>query len=180
MWSHSVGRPYNNNPTLLRYGCTRYSPKCLSILMKLVGTFFLIIITIACANSPTPQLYPYILLFLAILVYIPSLLWSFSAAPQLSSELNFIMQELDRFYNRAIKLANNLVSPGRSSPQTPQRWLLLLFAFTLLVSQVWRSIVTATENKNLAILFKRTLLFLATRGHQSNVIWRYDIRHFLF
>lgn len=56
------------------------------------------------------QFFPYILLLLAILVYIPALFWNFTAAPHLSSDLKFIMVELDRFYNRAIKLAKNLVS----------------------------------------------------------------------
>uniref|UniRef100_A0A3Q1GSX1 Pannexin n=1 Tax=Acanthochromis polyacanthus TaxID=80966 RepID=A0A3Q1GSX1_9TELE len=54
--------------------------------------------------------FPYILLSLAILLYIPALLWRFTAAPHISSDLSFIMEELDRFYNRAIKLAKNLAS----------------------------------------------------------------------
>ncbi|XP_061686008.1 pannexin-1-like isoform X2 [Syngnathoides biaculeatus] len=56
------------------------------------------------------KFFPYILLSLAIFVYIPALFWRFTAAPHLSSDLNFIMEELDRFYNRAIKLAKNLAS----------------------------------------------------------------------
>ncbi|XP_077461682.1 pannexin-1-like [Stigmatopora argus] len=56
------------------------------------------------------KFFPYILLSLAILVYIPALFWRFTAAPHLSSDLKFILEELDRFYNRAIKLAKNLAS----------------------------------------------------------------------
>ncbi|XP_022061144.1 pannexin-1 [Acanthochromis polyacanthus] len=56
------------------------------------------------------KFFPYILLSLAILLYIPALLWRFTAAPHISSDLSFIMEELDRFYNRAIKLAKNLAS----------------------------------------------------------------------
>ncbi|XP_068607382.1 pannexin-1-like [Brachionichthys hirsutus] len=56
------------------------------------------------------KFFPYVLLSLAILLYIPALLWRFTAAPHLSSDLSFIMEELDRFYNRAIKLAKNLAS----------------------------------------------------------------------
>ncbi|XP_070839431.1 pannexin-1-like isoform X1 [Chaetodon trifascialis] len=56
------------------------------------------------------KFFPYILLFLAILLYIPALLWRFTAAPHLSSDLNFIMEELDRFYNRSIRFAKNLAS----------------------------------------------------------------------
>ncbi|XP_061578840.1 pannexin-1-like [Cololabis saira] len=56
------------------------------------------------------KFFPYILLLLAILMYIPALLWRFTAAPHLSSDLRFIMEELDRFYNRAIQLTKNLAS----------------------------------------------------------------------
>ncbi|CAK6962896.1 pannexin-1-like [Scomber scombrus] len=43
-------------------------------------------------------------------MYIPALFWRFTAAPHLSSDLNFIMEELDRFYNQAIRLAKNLAT----------------------------------------------------------------------
>ncbi|XP_074551520.1 pannexin-1b [Halichoeres trimaculatus] len=56
------------------------------------------------------KFFPYILLLVAILLYTPALFWRFTAAPHISSDLNFIMEELDRFYNRSIKLAKNLVS----------------------------------------------------------------------
>ncbi|KAI1903167.1 hypothetical protein AGOR_G00024420 [Albula goreensis] len=56
------------------------------------------------------KFFPYILLLVAILLYIPALLWRFTAAPHLFSDLNFIMEELDRSYNRAIKLAKSLAS----------------------------------------------------------------------
>ncbi|XP_036381491.1 pannexin-1-like [Megalops cyprinoides] len=56
------------------------------------------------------KFFPYILLLVAILMYIPALFWRFTAAPHLFSDLNFIMEELDRSYNRAIKLAKNLAT----------------------------------------------------------------------
>ncbi|XP_046695430.1 pannexin-1b isoform X2 [Silurus meridionalis] len=56
------------------------------------------------------KFFPYILLLLAILVYVPALFWRFTAAPQLSSDLSFIMEELDRCYNRAIQHAKNIAS----------------------------------------------------------------------
>ncbi|XP_062309388.1 pannexin-1b [Osmerus eperlanus] len=56
------------------------------------------------------KFFPYILLLVAILMYIPALFWRFTAAPHLSSDLNFIMEELDRSYNRAITLAKNLAA----------------------------------------------------------------------
>lgn len=68
------------------------------------------------------QFFPYILLLLAILLYIPALFWRFTAAPHLSSDLNFIMEELDRFYNRAIRLAKNLASlDGKGAPEDTPR-----------------------------------------------------------
>uniref|UniRef100_A0A3Q3GP03 Pannexin n=1 Tax=Labrus bergylta TaxID=56723 RepID=A0A3Q3GP03_9LABR len=67
------------------------------------------------------KFFPYILLLLAILLYIPALLWRFTAAPHLSSDLNFIMEELDRFYNRAIRLAKNLASlDNKDAPEDTQ------------------------------------------------------------
>ncbi|KAL4657350.1 pannexin-1-like [Arapaima gigas] len=54
--------------------------------------------------------FPYMLLLVAIFMYIPSVIWRFTAAPHLFSDLNFMMEELDRTYNRAIKRAEALVS----------------------------------------------------------------------
>lgn len=69
-----------------------------------------------------PQFFPYILLLLAILLYIPALLWRFTAVPHLSSDLNFIMEELDRFYNRSIRLAKNLASlDSKEASEDPPR-----------------------------------------------------------
>ncbi len=44
------------------------------------------------------------------LIYIPALFWRFTAVPSLSSDLSFIMEELDRCYNRAIRLAKSLTT----------------------------------------------------------------------
>nr|XP_020451960.1 pannexin-1 [Monopterus albus] len=67
------------------------------------------------------KFFPYILLLLATLLYIPALLWRLTAAPHLSSDLNFIMEELDRFYNHAIKLAKNLASlDNKDTPEDTQ------------------------------------------------------------
>ncbi|XP_062423314.1 pannexin-1 isoform X2 [Rhea pennata] len=56
------------------------------------------------------KFFPYILLLVAILLYLPCLFWRFTAAPHLSSDLKFIMEELDKAYNRAIKAANSICS----------------------------------------------------------------------
>ncbi|KAF7251132.1 Pannexin-1 [Varanus komodoensis] len=53
------------------------------------------------------KFFPYILLLVAILLYLPYLFWRFTAAPHLGSDLRFIMEELDKAYNRAIKAANS-------------------------------------------------------------------------
>ncbi|KAL4697020.1 hypothetical protein H8959_002718 [Pygathrix nigripes] len=53
------------------------------------------------------QFFPYILLLFAILLYLPPLFWRFAAAPHICSDLKFIMEELDKVYNRAIKAAKS-------------------------------------------------------------------------
>ncbi|XP_061484802.1 pannexin-1 isoform X2 [Rhineura floridana] len=53
------------------------------------------------------KFFPYILLLVAILLYLPYLFWRFTSAPHLCSDLKFIMEELDKAYNRAIKAANS-------------------------------------------------------------------------
>lgn len=54
------------------------------------------------------QFFPYILLLAAVLLYLPSLFWRFAAAPHLCSDLKFIMEELDKVYNRAIQAAKSV------------------------------------------------------------------------
>nr|XP_023648334.1 pannexin-1 [Paramormyrops kingsleyae] len=56
------------------------------------------------------KFFPYILLLVAVLMYVPALFWRFAAVPCLTSDLAFIMEELDRSYNRAIKLAQSLAA----------------------------------------------------------------------
>ncbi|XP_073193485.1 pannexin-1 isoform X4 [Lepidochelys kempii] len=62
------------------------------------------------------QFFPYILLLVAILLYLPCLFWRFTAAPHLCSDLKFIMEELDKAYNRAIKAANSFHSGDTRDP----------------------------------------------------------------
>lgn len=61
------------------------------------------------------KFFPYILLLVAVLMYGPALFWKLRAAPLLQSDLAFIMEELDRCYNRAVTLAKHL-SSGDSEP----------------------------------------------------------------
>uniref|UniRef100_A0A8C3ILV1 Pannexin n=1 Tax=Chrysemys picta bellii TaxID=8478 RepID=A0A8C3ILV1_CHRPI len=64
------------------------------------------------------QFFPYILLLVAILLYLPCLFWRFTAAPHLCSDLKFIMEELDKAYNRAIKAANSFHSGDTRDPSS--------------------------------------------------------------
>ncbi|KAK2846517.1 hypothetical protein Q5P01_009516 [Channa striata] len=62
------------------------------------------------------KFFPYILLLVAVLMYTPALFWRFSAAPLLQSDLSFIVEELDRCYNRAVTLAKRMATSGQRSP----------------------------------------------------------------
>nr|XP_032628705.1 pannexin-1 [Chelonoidis abingdonii] len=64
------------------------------------------------------KFFPYILLLVAILLYLPCLFWRFTAAPHLCSDLKFIMEELDKAYNRAIKAANSFRSGDTRDPSS--------------------------------------------------------------
>ncbi|XP_074837668.1 pannexin-1 [Carettochelys insculpta] len=64
------------------------------------------------------KFFPYILLLVAILLYLPCLFWRFTAAPHLCSDLKFIMEELDKVYNRAIKAANSLQREDSRGPSS--------------------------------------------------------------
>ncbi|XP_037123655.1 pannexin-1-like isoform X2 [Syngnathus acus] len=56
------------------------------------------------------KFFPYILLLVAMLTYSPALFWRFWSAPLLQSDLGFIMEELDRCYNRAVTLAKRMTT----------------------------------------------------------------------
>jgi pannexin len=60
------------------------------------------------------QFFSYILLLFAVLLYLPTLFWHFTAAPHLCSDLKFIMEELDKVYNRAIKAAKSARTSTRA------------------------------------------------------------------
>ncbi|XP_073871184.1 pannexin-1 isoform X2 [Macaca fascicularis] len=60
-----------------------------------------------CQSKAAVLFFPYILLLFAILLYLPPLFWRFAAAPHICSDLKFIMEELDKVYNRAIKAAKS-------------------------------------------------------------------------
>ncbi|KAI7793800.1 putative pannexin-3 [Triplophysa rosa] len=55
------------------------------------------------------KMFPYSLLVMAVMMYIPSLIWRFLAVPSLSSDLLFIIDELDKSYNRSVRLAQSIL-----------------------------------------------------------------------
>ncbi|KAB0347380.1 hypothetical protein FD754_012237 [Muntiacus muntjak] len=58
--------------------------------------------------SPVFQFFPYILLLVAILLYLLSLFWDFAAAPHVCSGLKFVMEGLNKVYNHAVKAAKSI------------------------------------------------------------------------
>ena len=68
---------------------------------------------------------------------IPALIWRFTAEPHLSSDLNFIMEELDRFYNQAIKLAKNLAALEKKDTSGDTEGYLYLLHLGLLSKATW-------------------------------------------
>ncbi|XP_010073492.1 PREDICTED: pannexin-3 [Pterocles gutturalis] len=57
------------------------------------------------------KVFPYSLLVVAVLMYLPYLLWRYAAAPALHSDLLFIIDELDKSYNRSVRLVQHMRKP---------------------------------------------------------------------
>ncbi|XP_066507350.1 pannexin-3 [Hoplias malabaricus] len=55
------------------------------------------------------KIFPYSLLMMAMMMYLPALIWRFLAVPTLGSDLLFIIDELDKSYNRSVRLAQNIL-----------------------------------------------------------------------
>ncbi|XP_054610618.1 pannexin-3-like isoform X2 [Dunckerocampus dactyliophorus] len=55
------------------------------------------------------KMFPYSLLAMALLMYLPALIWRQLVVPSLGSDLLFIIDELDKSYNRSIRLAQNIL-----------------------------------------------------------------------
>lgn len=69
-----------------------------------------------------PQALPYSLLALAVAMYLPVLLWQYAAAPALSSDLLFIISELDKSYNRSIRLVQHMLKIQQKSSDPHVFW----------------------------------------------------------
>lgn len=55
------------------------------------------------------QMFPYSLLAMAMFMYLPALIWRQLVTPSLGSDLLFIIDELDKSYNRSIRLAQSIL-----------------------------------------------------------------------
>uniref|UniRef100_A0A672JGU8 Pannexin n=1 Tax=Salarias fasciatus TaxID=181472 RepID=A0A672JGU8_SALFA len=55
------------------------------------------------------KMFPYSLLAMAVLMYLPALIWRQLVMPTLASDLLFIIDELDKSYNRSIRLAQSIL-----------------------------------------------------------------------
>lgn len=81
-----------------------------------------------CFLSLPSQMFPYSLLAMAVLMYLPALIWRLLVSPTLGSDLLFIIDELDKSYNRSVRLAQNILEM-RQNTKNPltfqaelQRW----------------------------------------------------------
>ncbi|XP_007894201.1 pannexin-3 [Callorhinchus milii] len=61
------------------------------------------------------KVFPYSLLVIAVTMYLPALIWKLFAKPSLASDLIFITDELDKAYNRSIKVAQLIVKKHENS-----------------------------------------------------------------
>ncbi|GCB83919.1 hypothetical protein scyTo_0024507, partial [Scyliorhinus torazame] len=60
--------------------------------------------------------FPYSLLVIGMIMYIPALIWKVFVTPTLIADLLFIIDELDKAYNRSIKVAQLIVKKHENSP----------------------------------------------------------------
>ncbi|XP_039212535.1 pannexin-3 [Crotalus tigris] len=68
------------------------------------------------------KVFPYSLLVIAVAMYLPYLLWKYAAAPSLNCDLFFIIDELDKSYNRSIRLVQYMVKLQQSEEDPEDFW----------------------------------------------------------
>lgn len=61
------------------------------------------------------KMFPYSLLAMAVLMYLPALIWRQLVMPSLGSDLLFVIDELDKSYNRSVRLAQNILDLRQST-----------------------------------------------------------------
>lgn len=68
------------------------------------------------------QVFPYSLLVVAVLMFLPYLLWRYAAAPALHCDLLFIIDELDKSYNRSVRLVQHMRKVQQASAEPERFW----------------------------------------------------------
>ncbi|PIO28695.1 hypothetical protein AB205_0060510, partial [Aquarana catesbeiana] len=68
------------------------------------------------------KVFPFTLTVVAIAMYLPVVLWKYISRSALYTDLLFIIDELDKSYNRSIKLVQHLVKTHRSCPDPQLFW----------------------------------------------------------
>ncbi|XP_053546940.1 pannexin-3 [Bombina bombina] len=68
------------------------------------------------------KVFPYILIAIAVAMYIPVVLWKSISESSLNLDLVFIIDELDKSYNRSIKLVQYLLKTHRTCPDPHIFW----------------------------------------------------------
>ncbi|XP_077313893.1 pannexin-3 [Lithobates pipiens] len=68
------------------------------------------------------KVFPFTLTVVAIAMYLPVILWKYISRSALYTDLLFIIDELDKSYNRSIKLVQHLVKTHRSCPDPQLFW----------------------------------------------------------
>ncbi|KAJ8275946.1 hypothetical protein COCON_G00076980 [Conger conger] len=61
------------------------------------------------------KMFPYSLLAMAVMMYLPALIWRFLVTPCLGADLLFIIDELDKGYNRSVRLAQSILELQHSA-----------------------------------------------------------------
>ncbi|MFT7818606.1 pannexin-3 [Arapaima gigas] len=62
------------------------------------------------------KMFPYSLLAMAMLMYLPALIWRFLVMPCLGSDLLFVIDEMDKSYNRSVRIAQSILNLQQNAP----------------------------------------------------------------
>ncbi|KAM4651938.1 pannexin-3 [Discoglossus pictus] len=68
------------------------------------------------------KVFPYSLIIIAVAMYMPVLIWKYVAQSSLNLDLLFIVDELDKSYNRSIKLVQHLLKTHRTCTDPQEFW----------------------------------------------------------
>ncbi|XP_069805095.1 pannexin-3 [Dendropsophus ebraccatus] len=68
------------------------------------------------------KVFPFMLMVISVMMYIPVSLWRYISKSALYPDLLFIIDELDKSYNRSIKLVQHLLKTHRTCPDPQLFW----------------------------------------------------------